>query len=82
MRFIAEQWYVHYDPNIEIIANTTFTGEPYPWIKDVVMPVAWRKNYGKGKVFYISIGHDPNEFLEHPDGWELLKRGIEWATRN
>jgi type 1 glutamine amidotransferase len=78
----SEQYYMHYDPNIDIIATTKFNGEPYPWIKDVVMPVAWRKNYGKGKVFYISIGHDPNEFSEHPDGWELLKRGIEWATRN
>ena len=77
----TEQYYLHYDPNIEIIANTKFNGETFPWIEDVVMPVSWKKTYGKGKVFYISIGHDPNEFLMHEDGWELLTRGFVWATR-
>ena len=77
----TEQYYLHYDPNIEIIANTEFNGETFPWIEDVVMPVSWKKTYGKGKVFYISIGHDPNEFLMHEDGWELLTRGFVWATR-
>lgn len=77
----TEQYYLHYDPNIEIIANTEFNGETFPWIENVVMPVSWKKTYGKGKVFYISIGHDPNEFLMHEDGWELLTRGFVWATR-
>ena len=44
--------------------------------------VAWKKKYGKGKVFYISIGHDPNEFIRYPDGWKLLTRGFVWACRN
>lgn len=78
----SEQYYLHYDPNIEILATTKFNADPYPWIKNVVMPVAWKKKYGSGKVFYISIGHDPNEFLKYTEGWELLKRGIKWATRN
>ena len=77
----TEQYYLHYDPNIEIIANTKFNGETFPWIKDVVMPVSWKKTYGKGKVFYISIGHDPNELMMHEDGWKLLTRGFVWATR-
>ena len=77
----TEQYYLHYDPNIEIIANTKFNGETFPWIEDVVMPVSWKKTYGKGKVFYISIGHDPDEFMMHEDGWKLLIRGFVWATR-
>ena len=77
----TEQYYLHYDPNIEIIANTKFNGETFPWIEDVVMPVSWKKTYGKGKVFYISIGHDPNELMMHEDGWKLLTRGFVWATR-
>lgn len=77
----TEQYYLHYDPNIEIIANTKFNGETFPWIADVLMPVSWKKMYGKGKVFYISIGHDPNEFMMHEDGWKLLTRGFVWATR-
>ena len=78
----SEQYYLHYDPNIEILATTKFDGNTYPWIKDVVMPVAWKKMYGKGKVFYISIGHDPNEFIEYLEGWKLLTRGLEWASKN
>ena len=77
----TEQYYLHYDPNIEIIANTKFNGETFPWIEDVVMPVSWKKTYGKGKVFYLSIGHDPNEFMMHEDGWKLLTRGFVWASR-
>ena len=73
---------MHFDPNIEIIADTTFDNKFYSWIDGVVMPVAWKKKYGKGKVFYISIGHDTNEFIRYPDGWKLLTRGFVWACRN
>ena len=78
---VSEQYYMHYDPNIKIIAETKFNDEIYPWINNVVMPIAWKKMYGKGKVFFISIGHDPNEFMVYKDGWELLKRGFMWAVR-
>ena len=78
----SEQWYVHYDPNIEIIATTTFTYDFFSWINGVVMPVAWKKTFDKGKVFYTSIGHDPMEFEKHPDAWKLLTRGFIWAARN
>jgi len=78
---VSEQYYMHYDPNVKIIAETKFNDEIYPWINNVVMPIAWKKMYGKGKVFFISIGHDPNEFMVYKDGWELLKRGFMWAVR-
>ena len=78
---VSEQYYMHYDPNVKIIAETKFNDEIYPWINNVVMPIAWKKMYGKGKVFFISIGHDPNEFMVYKDGWELLTRGFMWAVR-
>ena len=78
---VSEQYYMHYDPNIKIIAETKFNDEIYPWINNVVMPIAWKKMYGKGKVFFISIGHDPDEFMVYKDGWELLTRGFMWAVR-
>ena len=82
IEIFTEQYYMHFDPNIEIIANTIFDNKFYPWIDGVIMPFAWKKKYGKGKVFYISIGHDPNEFIRYPDGWKLLTRGFIWACRN
>ena len=75
----SEQYYLHYDPNVEILATTTFNGTNYPWINNVKMPIAWKKQFGEGKVFFISIGHDPNEFKIYKNGWELLKRGLVWA---
>jgi len=77
----TEQYYMHIDPNIDIIAQSRFTGDPYPWIENVVMPVAWKKKYGNGKVFYISLGHDPEEFLNYNEAWTLLTRGFIWALR-
>jgi uncharacterized protein len=76
----TEQYYMHFDPNIEIIAQTRFSGEHSEWIDDVIMPVAWKKSYGEGKVFFISVGHDPNEFINYPQVWKLLTRGFIWAS--
>ena len=77
----SEQWYVHFDPNIDIIATTTFNGKYYPEIDGVVMPIAWKKLYGKGKIFCLTIGHDPDEFINEENAWKLLTRGLKWATR-
>ena len=78
----TEQYYLHFDPNVEVLATTSFNGTNYPWIKGVEMPVVWKKNHGKGKIFYISLGHDPNEFKRYKEAWELLTRGFIWASSN
>jgi type 1 glutamine amidotransferase len=53
----SEQYYVHVDPNVKVLATTTFTGEYADWINGNVVPVVWKKYYGKGRVFYSSLGH-------------------------
>ena len=45
------------------------------------MPVAWKKNYGKGRVFYQSIGHHLKEF-EIFEIMEIQKRGMRWAAES
>mgnify|MGYP005726763581 FL=1 len=77
----SEQWYVHYDPNIDIIATTTFSGNIYPWINKVVMPIAWKKKFNKGKIFCLTIGHDPEEFTNNINARKLLHSGLSWAAR-
>ena len=41
--------------------------EPRPWTgykrPDNVYPVSWIRNYGKGRVFYSSLGHMPETFM-------------------
>lgn len=41
-------------------------------------PIAWCKNYGKGKVFYTSLGHS-EETWANPDYQKHIIGGIKWA---
>jgi len=75
----SEQYYMHVDPINEVLATTTFSDEHAPWIKGVEMPVAWKKRFGKGKVFYSSLCHVAKDF-EVPEALEIMKRGILWAA--
>lgn len=77
----SEQYYMHVDPANEVLATTTFSGEHASWIAGVVMPVAWKKMFGKGRVFYSSLGHQAAEF-ENPNMATMLRRGINWAARD
>lgn len=74
----SEQYYMHVDPNVKVLATTTFTGEHASWINGAVMPIAWKKYYGEGRVFYTSLGHVASDF-EVPEALEIMKRGIRWA---
>jgi uncharacterized protein len=75
----SEQYYMHVDPNVKVLATTTFNGDHASWIEGCVMPVVWKKNYGKGRVFYSSLGHVAADF-DVPEALEILKRGIRWAS--
>ena len=77
----SEQYYMHVDPNVKVLATTTFTGDHADWIDKAVIPVAWKKTYGKGRVFYVSVGHTPADF-DVPEAWEILTRGIRWASES
>lgn len=68
----TEQYYVLVDP-----ANTTLATMRVPG--DVTMPVAWTKHYGKGRVFYCSLGHSV-DILMQPDILTLVTRGMLWAA--
>lgn len=77
----SEQYYMHVDPNVKVLATTTFTAAHADWIDKAVIPVAWKKTYGKGRVFYVSVGHTPADF-DVPEAWEILTRGIRWASES
>ena len=78
----SEQYFMHVDPSNEVLATTTFKGEHWgiDWVKGVTMPVAWKKHYGAGKVFYSSLGHVASDF-DVPEAKEIMKRGCLWAMR-
>lgn len=77
----SEQYFMHIDPNVKVLATTTFTGDHNDWIDGAVIPVVWKKSFGKGRVFYSSLGHVAKDF-EVPEALEIMKRGIRWAAES
>ena len=76
----SEQYYMHVDPAVRVLATTTFSGAHCDFIKGVVMPVVWKKIYGKGRVFYSALGHTADEFAVK-DMSKIVERGLLWAAR-
>jgi type 1 glutamine amidotransferase len=76
----SEQYYMHVDPSNQVLATTTFGGDHAPWIAGCVMPVAWKRMWGQGRVFFCSLGHVAQDF-DVPEAREIVRRGMLWATR-
>ncbi len=68
----SEHYYMHVDPGNTVLATTQF-GE-------TTMPVAWTKMYGKGRVFYCSLGHSA-DIVQRPEVLTLVTRGMLWAAQ-
>lgn len=108
---VSEQYYMHVDPAVNVLATTHFpTGTPpftaadkaelepscgmgmwnfnadgaaaAPHVvnKEVDMPVIWTKGFGKGRVFYCSLGHVAKDVLAAPMH-TIMKRGFLWAAK-
>lgn len=75
----SEQYYMHVDPNVKVLATTTFGDEHASWIKGCIVPIAWKKYYGEGRVFYTSLGHVAQDFGV-PEALAIMQRGIIWAS--
>ena len=73
---------MHVDPSNEVLATTTFKGdqEGMDWISGTVMPVAWKRRFGKARVFYASFGHVASDF-EVAGTKEIMTRGMLWSSR-
>lgn len=77
----SEQYYLHVDPAVEVLATTRFPSVAYYNMsnKPVEMPVAWTKYWGNGRVFYLSLGHLDDVFDKCPSAQTLMERGMLWA---
>jgi len=69
----SEQYYMHVDPANTVLATTRFGS--------TVMPVVWTKMWGKGRVFYSSLGHRP-DVVEMAPVLTMMTRGMIWAARD
>jgi type 1 glutamine amidotransferase len=91
----SEQYFLHVDPGVTVLATTHFppgaaSGDGYDpqaqaavdrdEVTDaVVMPVTWTKRWGRGRVFYTSLGHTHGVF-HVPEARTMLRRGLLWAA--
>ena len=77
----SEQYYMHVDPAVHVLATTRFpvADGPHAANGPVDMPVAWTKFYGKGRVFYCSVGHN-SAVVALPPVRRLCVRGLLWAA--
>lgn len=79
---VSEQYYMHVDPTVNVHATTWFpvADGPHKANGEVEMPVVWSKMWGKGKVYYCSLGHVA-EIVKMPEVIELMRNGMTWAAR-
>lgn len=51
-----------------------------PGVKYEKVPLAWAREYGKGRVFYCGLGH-PQEVWSRPDIRKMWAEAIQWVLR-
>lgn len=80
-KVVSEQYYLHIDPAVEVLATTRFpvAEGPHTPNKAVDMPVVWTKRWGAGRVFYNSLGHSA-DIMAMPEVSLMMKRGFLWAA--
>ncbi|MFA5553522.1 MAG: ThuA domain-containing protein [Phycisphaerae bacterium] len=76
----SELYYMHIDPSNHILADCEFPADELGQPQGVRMPVAWRRNWGKGRVFYFSIGHKPDD-LNIAQVRRIIEQGLLWAAK-
>ena len=78
----SEQYYMHVDPAVKVLAYTPFPVADGPHVGNgaVDMPVIWTKVFGKGRVFYNSLGHSETVLAVEPCP-TIMRRGFAWAAR-
>ncbi|GAA3435292.1 ThuA domain-containing protein [Kutzneria kofuensis] len=70
----TEQYYVHTDPAIEVLAVTDFVED------GTTLPVTWTRKWGEGRVFVTTIGHKLDDF-DVPEVDRMIIEGLTWASR-
>ncbi len=73
----SEQYYLLVDPAVRVLADAEYVFED----NACRMPVVWTRSWGKGRVFYSALGHDPSEFDAFPGVFAMAVRGLRWAAR-
>ena len=78
---VTEQYWVLSDDYIDVLATTTQKVREWdPWNREVTSPAVWTRNWGKGKIFICTPGHNL-KVVQDPNVKLLIERGLLWASR-
>ncbi|MGL3149161.1 ThuA domain-containing protein [Microbacterium sp. A82] len=77
----TEQYWVLADDLNDVLATTTHPAQPYhPWHRPIVSPAVWTREWGQGRIFVATPGHDP-AVLRDDNVRTIIERGMLWASR-
>lgn len=77
----TEQYWVLHDSYNDVLATTTQAVRPWdPWNREITSPAIWTRNWGKGKIFVITCGHNL-EIVLNSNVRTIIERGLLWASR-
>ena len=78
---VTEQYWVLTDDYIDVLATTTQAVRPWdPWHRPVTSPAIWTRQWGRGRVFVATPGHNI-AVVRHPAVKTIIERGLLWAAR-
>jgi type 1 glutamine amidotransferase len=78
---VTEQYWVLTDDYIDVLATTTQAVRAWdPWTRPVTSPAVWTRQWGKGRIFVATPGHNPT-VLADDNVRTIIERGLLWAAR-
>jgi type 1 glutamine amidotransferase len=80
---LNEEWYSLYRfaPNLHVILLQETEGMKGPMYQRASYPATWARTYGKGRVFYTSMGHREDVWT-NPTFQQIVLGGFAWALHN
>ncbi|GAA2227808.1 ThuA domain-containing protein [Promicromonospora sukumoe] len=77
----TEQYWVLSDEYNDVLATTTLAARDFdPWHRPVTCPAVWTRQWGEGRVFVSTPGHEL-AVVDDPNVRTIIERGILWASR-
>ena len=77
----TEQYWVLTDDYNDVLATTTHPARPdQPWHRPLTCPAVWTREWGQGRVFVATPGHQP-DILADENVRTIVERGLLWAAR-
>ncbi|MBP2415035.1 type 1 glutamine amidotransferase [Arthrobacter stackebrandtii] len=78
---VTEQYWVLADSYIDVLATTTQKVRDWdPWHREVTSPAIWTRQWGKGRIFVATPGHNV-DVLQDSNVKTIIERGMLWASR-